>query len=44
MEKRLVATRGEEQGWIKQMKVVKRYKFMVISESWQYRVEYGDYS
>ena len=32
---RLVVAEGVKWGWVKQMKVVKRYKFPVISQSWE---------
>ena len=42
MENRLVVTRGE--GWAEWVKGVKRYKLPVISRSWGYNVQYGNYS
>ena len=31
-------------GWVKWMKGVKRYKFLVINKSWGYNVQLGDSS
>ena len=40
---RLVVAEGVKWGWVKQMKVVKRYKFPVISQSWEFNARHDQY-